>query len=124
MNVSRVAYPAVLILLSLALLIQPAAAVSEPVSDNNINMQEVVLVEDETDDETRVLLEYETSFSVRVGTFLFGSDALEEQVLNYVGVNDSEAEFVSLDAESAEIIYSGDAEDLSPQDPELVEYRG
>jgi len=112
-----------LILLSLALLTQPAAAVSEPVSDNNINMQEVVLVEDETDDETRVLLEYETSFSVRVGTFLFGSDALEEQVLNYVGVNDSEAEFVSLDAESAEIIYSGDAEDLSLQDPELVEYR-
>ena len=112
-----------MILLSLALLTQPAAAVSEPVSDNNINMQEVVLVEDETDDETRVLLEYETSFSVRVGTFLFGSDALEEQVLNYVGVNDSEAEFVSLDAESAEIIYSGDAEDLSPQDPELVEYR-
>lgn len=124
MNVSRFAYPAVLTLLLLALLTQPAAAVSEPVSEDNINMQEIVLVEDETEDETRVLLEYETSFSVRIGTFLFGSEALEEQVLDSVGVDESEAEFVSLDAESAEILYSGDSEDISPEDPELVEYRG
>lgn len=108
--------------LFLALIIQPAAAVTEPVSDNKVNTQEVVVVEDETDSETRIHLEYETSFSVRIGTFLFGSDALEEQVLDSVGADDSEAEFVSLDAESAEIVYTGDSEDLSFEDPETVEY--
>jgi len=124
MNVRRGVYLTVLATLFLffALIIQPAAAVSEPVSDNKVNTQEVVVVEDETDSETRIHLEYETSFSVRIGTFLFGSDALEEQVLDTVGADDSEAEFVSLDAESAEILYAGDAEDLSFEDPETVEY--
>lgn len=122
MNVSRTAYLAVLAVLLLALVTTPAAAVSEPVSDN-INMREVVIVEDETEDVTKILLEYDTSFSVRIGTFLFGSEALEEQVLDSVGIDESEAEFVSLDAESAEILYSGDSEDLSPEDPEIVEYR-
>lgn len=119
MNVSRVAYLAVLVIL-LALATQTAAA--EPVSDSKVNMQEVVIVEDESEGETRILLEYETSFSVRIGTFLFGSEALEEQVLDSVGVEESEAEFVSLDSESAEILYLGEAESVSPEEGDIVEF--
>ena len=112
MNVSRFAYPAVLTLLTLALLTQTAAA--EPVSDNKVNMEEVVLVEDEAESETTINLEYETGLSLRLGTFLFGSEVLEDKLLESVGVEESEAEFVSLNSESAEIVYSGSADELSP----------
>lgn len=120
MNVSRVAYLAVLTLLFLVLVTQTAAA--EPVSDNKVNMHDVVLVEDESEDVTKIILEYDTSFSVRIGTFLFGSEALEEQVLDSLGVDESEVEFVSLNSESAEILYFGEAESLSPEDAEVVEF--
>ena len=119
MNVSRTAYLTVATFLLLALVVQPVTA--EPVSDSNMNMQEIVV--EESGDETKILLEYETSLSVRVGTFLFGSDELEEQVLDSLGVEDSEAEFVSLDSESAEIIYTGDADELSTGSADNVEFR-
>jgi hypothetical protein len=120
MNVSRTAYLAVVTLVFLILVSQPVAA--EPVSDSNMDVEEVVVVEDEG--ETRILLEYETTLSVRVGTFLFGSDALEEQVLDSVGIEESNSEFVSLGSESAEVLYLGDAEEISTQEADTVEFRG
>ncbi|MDZ7688432.1 MAG: hypothetical protein U5J64_06890 [Halobacteriales archaeon] len=111
MNVSRVAYLAVLSILFLALLTQPALA--EPVSEEHVNIQEIMVVEE--DEKTTVSLEYETSFSVRVSTFLFGSDSLEERLIDVVGVDEDDTVFVRLNSESAELIYYGDAGDISPE---------
>jgi len=111
MNVSRVAYLAVLSILFFALLTQPALA--EPVSEEHINIEEIKIVEE--GETTTVSLEYETSFSVRVSTFLFGSDSLEERILNVVGVDEESSEFAHLNSDSAELIYYGEAEDISPE---------
>lgn len=97
-------------LLALTFVAQPAAA--EPVSDANIDIEKITVNEGDEDERTTVTVEYDTSLSVRVSTFLFGSEPLEERVLNSIGADEDEAEFVRLGPESAELTYEGETEDI------------
>jgi len=100
--------PIFVTLLVLASVTQPVAA--EPVSDTNIEVEKVT-VEEEGETST-VTVEYETSLSVRLSTFLFGSGPLEERILETVGAEREEADFVSLGPESAELAYRAETEDI------------
>jgi len=105
-------------LLVLASVAQPVAA--EPVSDANIEVEKVTV--DEGDETSTVTVEYETSLSVRVSTFLFGSGPLEERILDTIDAEREEADFVRLGPESAELVYRGETEDIisMPRDYPLV----
>ncbi len=100
--------PVFLTLLVLALVAQPVAA--EPVSDTNIEVEKVTV--DEEGGTSTVTVEYETSLSVRLSTFLFGSGPLEERVLDTIGAERQEADFVRLGPESAELVYKGETEEI------------
>ena len=80
-------------------------------SDANIEIEQITVDESEGEP-TTVTVEYDTSLSVRVSTFLFGSGPLEERVLNSVGADNDDAEFVRLGPESAELVYEGETEDI------------
>ena len=115
MNVRRLLHIAVLAVLFLSFVAQPAVA--EPVSDDHVDIKEITMVEE--DGTTTVTVEYDTSFSVRFSTFLFGSAPLEERLVDAVGAEDEDdIEFVSLDSRSAELVYDGEADELSPEEGE------
>jgi len=91
-----------------------AAFVATPVAADagaTVDVETVSTVEN--GNETRVSVGYETTAAVKVNTYLFGSEELQDEVVDSVGVEEERVEFESLDTRSAEMVYDGDAEDVS-----------
>lgn len=61
---------------------------------------------------TRVSVGYETTVAVKVNTYLFGSEELQDELAESVGIEEERVEFESLDTSSAEMVYDGDSENV------------
>lgn len=95
---------------SVVLLLAPPVA-AQPVSDAHLDIETVSVVEEQNT--TTVLLYYETSTTVKLSTYLFGSEDLQDTLVEHVGAEPEKVEFESLDTDSAELVYDGEADTLS-----------
>lgn len=116
MTVSKLRTSALVVLVAALTLLPPVAAADAPLSDTDDTGAAAGPVEVETvstvdsGNETTVTVRYETTVTAKINTYLFGSEELEERIVEAVGVEEEHVEFESLDTESAEILYDGEAD--------------
>ncbi|MFP4189157.1 MAG: hypothetical protein ACOCRA_00865 [Halobacteria archaeon] len=99
---------AVLVAVCLALLAQPVLA---DAGGESIEIESVSTV-DSGDDSVTVTVSYETRVTTKINTYLFGSEELQKAIVEALGVEGEHVEFERLDADSAEMVYDGGAEDI------------
>lgn len=103
-------YVALAALVCLTLLAQPVVA---DAGGESVDVQDVSTEELDDGNGTEVVVRYETTVTVKVNTYLFGSEELEDEVVDAVGVGEEHVEFESLDTESAEMVYEGESDEIN-----------
>lgn len=89
------------------LLASPASAdAGEPVEIETVSTVDA-------DNRTEVSVRYEAAVTVRINTYLFGSEELQDEIVDSIGVEKDRVEFESLDIESAEILYDGEPDNVT-----------
>jgi hypothetical protein len=94
---------AVPVVVLLALLAHPVSADGGSVSVETVSVTD-------TQNETTVTVRYDTPVTTKINTYLFGSEELQDDLVDSVGIDGEHVEFESLDTGSAEILYDGEAE--------------
>jgi hypothetical protein len=116
MTNGRLRTSALVVLVAALTLLPPVASADSPFADTDDMGAAAGPVEVETvstvdsGNETTVTVRYETTVTAKINTYLFGSEELEERIVEAVGVEEEHVEFESLDTESAEILYDGEAD--------------
>jgi hypothetical protein len=90
------------------------ALLAPPVSAQPTETVEIETVSTvDADNRTEVSVRYDTAVTVKINTYLFGSEELQERIVESIGVDEERVEFRSLNTDSAEMVYDGESDDVA-----------
>ena len=103
-------YVALAALVCLALVAQPVVA---DAGAESVDVRDLSTEELGDGNGTEVTVRYKTTVTVKLNTYLFGSEELQDEIVDAVGVEEEHVEFESLDTESAEMVYEGGSDEIN-----------